>query len=79
MDFIFVCPKRNMTFESAEFKIIENRGVISDSSGNKMLDAKVELDESCPFCGEKHIYLANELSCPFEVPGSCNRTKKENL
>ena len=78
MEFIFVCPKRNMTFESADFKVTENQGVISDSSGNKTLDAKVELNEPCPFCGEKHVYLASELSCPFEVPGGSSGTKKEN-
>ena len=59
-----------MTFESADFNVIENRGVISDSFGNKILDAKVELYEPCPFCGEKHVYLASQLSCPFEIPRS---------
>ena len=67
-----------MTFESADFNIIENRGVISDSSGNKILDAKVELNESCPFCGEKHVYLASELSCPFEIPRSSSGNKSGN-
>ena len=78
MEFIFVCPKRNMTFESADFNVIENKGVVSDSSGNKTLDAKVELNEPCPFCGEKHVYLASELSCPFEIPRSSSGTKEGN-
>ena len=78
MKFIFICPKRNMTFESADFKVTENQGVISDSSGNKTLDAKVELNEPCPFCGEKHVYLASELPCPFEIPRSRSGTKKGN-
>ncbi len=77
MEFIFICPKRNMTFESADFNIIENQGVISDSSGNKILDAKVELNEPCPFCGENHVYPASELSCPFEIPRNNNGNKKE--
>lgn len=66
-----------MTFESADFKVTENQGVISDSSGNKTLDAKVKLNEPCPFCGEKHVYLASELPCPFEIPRSSG-TKKGN-
>ena len=70
MEFIFICPKRNLTFESADFNVIENRGVICDSSGNKTLDAKVALNGPCPFCGEKHVYRASELSCPFEYPGN---------
>jgi hypothetical protein len=78
MEFIFICPKRNMTFESADFKVTENQGIISDSSGNKTLDAKVELNEPCPFCGEKHVYLASELPCPFEIPRSSSGTKKGN-
>ena len=67
MKFSFMCPKRNMRFESADFRIIENHGVISDSIGNKTLDAKVELNKHCQFCGEKHVYHASELSCPFEI------------
>ena len=67
-----------MTFESGDFNVIENKGVISDSSGNKTLDAKVELNGPCPFCGEKHVYLAGELSCPFEVPRGSSGIKKGN-
>lgn len=78
MEFIFICTKRNMTFESADFNITENRGVISDSSGNKILDAKIELNESCPFCEEKHVYLASELSCPFEIQKSSSGNKSGN-
>ena len=78
MEFIFICPKRNMTFESADFKVTENQGVISDSSGNKTLDAKIELNELCPFCGEKHVYHASELPCPFEIPRSNNGFEKGN-
>ena len=65
MKYIFVCPNQNRVFESANVNIIENKGVITDNAGNKTLDAKVTLNDPCPFCGEKHIYHANELSCPF--------------
>ena len=65
MKFIFVCPSKNKVFESADFKILENRGVITDEAGDKTLDAKVALNEPCPFCGQKHVYHAGELSCPF--------------
>lgn len=77
MEFIFICPKRNMTFESADFKVTENQGVISDAAGNKTLDAKVELNAPCPLCGEKHVYLASELPCPFEIPRSSSGTERE--
>ena len=33
--------------------------------GNMDMDAKVALDEPCPFCGQKHVYHASELPCPF--------------
>ncbi len=65
VNFIFVCPLKNETFESSDFKILDNRGVATDKAGNKYLDAKVALDEPCPFCGQKHVYHASELSCPF--------------
>jgi len=67
VNFIFACPNKNEVFESADFKILDNRGVATDNTGNKTLDAKVVLDEPCPFCGQKHVYQANELSCPFTV------------
>jgi Zn finger protein HypA/HybF involved in hydrogenase expression len=63
--FIFVCPNKNEMFESSEFKILDNRGIITDEAGNKSLDAKVALDKPCPYCGQKHVYHASELSCPF--------------
>jgi hypothetical protein len=66
MKFSFMCPKRNVRFESADFRITENHGIISDSIGNKTLDAKVTLNKPCPLCGEKHVYHASELPCPFE-------------
>jgi Zn finger protein HypA/HybF involved in hydrogenase expression len=66
MKFIFVCPTQNEVFESADFKILENRGVTADKAGNKTLDAKVALENPCPVCGSKHVYHASGLSCPFE-------------
>jgi hypothetical protein len=65
MKFLFVCPNKNELFASSNFKVIDNRGIIVDKAGNKSLDARVALNESCPFCGEKHVYHASELSCPF--------------
>ena len=65
MKFIFVCPNKNKEFESSDFKILDNKGIIIDDAGNKTLDAKVALNEPCPFCGQKHVYHASELSCPF--------------
>lgn len=65
VNFIFVCPNTNKVFESSDFKIVDNRGIVMDEAGNKNLDAKVALNEPCPFCGQKHIYRASELSCPF--------------
>ena len=68
MKFIFVCATQNKAFESTDFRILENRGIITDEAGNKTLDAKVALNEPCPFCGKKHVYHASELSCPFGSP-----------
>ena len=65
MEFIFICPETNEVFESSDFTILDNKGVISDEAGNRSLDAKVALNEPCPFCGQKHVYHASELSCPF--------------
>ena len=65
MNFIFICPVHNKVFESPNFHIIENKGIVTDESGHRMLDAKVILEDPCPFCGQIHVYHANDLSCPF--------------
>ncbi|MGB8426025.1 MAG: hypothetical protein WCD88_09595 [Desulfobacterales bacterium] len=65
MKFLFVCPRDNQVFESADFRIVDNRGVITDNAGNKVLDAKVTLTAPCPLCGRRHVYQAAELPCPF--------------
>lgn len=69
MNLIFVCPRSQKTFESAAYRIVDNKGVVVDGHGNKTLDAKVALDDPCPFCGEKHVYAAGELACPFTASG----------
>jgi hypothetical protein len=66
MKFVFICPEKQKVFESAAFKISCNKGIALDEMGNRFLDAKVALYGPCPFCREKHIYHARELSCPFE-------------
>ncbi len=65
MKFSFVCPNQNHVFESSDFSILENRGVVTDEADNRSLDARVELNEPCPFCGQRHVYHASELTCPF--------------
>ena len=65
LQFVFVCPIQNRVFESEDFRILKNRGVLLDEAGNKVLDAKVRLNDPCPFCGRRHVYHARELLCPF--------------
>ena len=65
MKLIFICPDKNEMFEGTDFELIDNRGVITDNSGNRILDAKVVLKAPCPFCGRKHVFHVSELSCPF--------------
>lgn len=65
MEFIFICPQNNKVFECSNFTICDNKGVISDEAGNRSLDARVVLDDPCPFCGQKHEFHASELLCPF--------------
>ncbi|MDY6990452.1 MAG: hypothetical protein SWQ30_20615 [Thermodesulfobacteriota bacterium] len=65
MKFIFFCPETHQTFETDAFRIIEGEGVKTDDSGKKIWDAKVELTVACPFCGNRHVYPASEVACPF--------------
>ena len=65
MELVFVCPGTQNVFKSGDFEMTDNNGVITDEDGNRTLDAKVALNRPCPFCGRKHVYLVNELACPF--------------
>ena len=65
MNIVFTCREHNQVFESDRFRIEDNRGVVTDENGNRVLDAKVVLTEPCPFCGRRHVYRAAELACPF--------------
>jgi len=65
MNFIFVCPEKNEIFESGDFEMIENRGIVTDEAGNRSLDAKIALTSACPFCGKQHTFHVSELICPF--------------
>ena len=78
INFIFVCPETNKVFESSDFAIRDNRGVATDDAGNRTLDAKVALNVPCPFCGQKHVYPASELSCPFEFAGATGSSKENH-
>ena len=67
MDFIFNCPETGKIFETSAFTVLENRGVVIDADGSRRLDARVALDDPCPFCGQRHTYRADEMICPFEA------------
>ena len=65
MKFVFVCPENNKAFETDAFKVIEDKGVKIDDSGNKVWDAKIELTLACPYCSIRHVFDVSELPCPF--------------
>lgn len=65
MKFTFVCPGKHQAFETDDYRIVEDKGVKTDESGNKIWDAKVELTAACPFCGKRHTFPAVEVACPF--------------
>jgi hypothetical protein len=60
-----VCPEKGVAFGCANFRIVENNGIKTDADGNKTLDAKVAIEEPCPFCGKRHVYHVSDISCPF--------------
>jgi hypothetical protein len=76
--FVFVCPKKQKGFASASFEIISNKGITLDMKGYKFLDAKVALEKPFPFCGEKHVYHAREVSFPFGSDEKVQNPVKEH-
>lgn len=65
MELVFVCPETNAVFNSADYAIVDNKGIRTDERGNKFMDAAVVLTTPCPSCGGIHRYPVSELSCPF--------------
>jgi hypothetical protein len=46
MDFLFVCPLRQETSSSADFEIIDNRGVAVDADGTRYLSLNQRAEKS---------------------------------
>jgi len=83
MNFIFTCSETGKIFETPDFTITENRGVVIDADGWRRLEARVTLDGPCPYCGQRHTYLDDEMICPFEavlvpVERRCDVSEEEN-
>lgn len=62
---VFVCTENGAAFRSADFRLVENRGIKVSKDGSRILDAKVLLEDPCPFCGRRHVYHVSEIPCPF--------------
>ncbi|MGC9312853.1 MAG: hypothetical protein ACP5IA_09165 [Sediminispirochaetaceae bacterium] len=62
---VFVCTENGAAFHSADFRLVENRGIKVSKDGSRILDAKVLLEDPCPFCGRRHVYHVSEIPCPF--------------
>ena len=60
--FIFVCPNKNEVFESSDFKILDNRGIVTDEAGNKILDAKVAPIDSGPAVAKQVLDITRRFS-----------------
>lgn len=65
MQITFTCPKTQKTFETAVYRIVEDKGARITSWGEKVWEASVQLSNPCPHCGEQHTYDPGELPCPF--------------
>ena len=67
MKCIFSCTQNGRTFETDDFSVTDNRSMVTESDGQKILKATVLLNTPCPFCGERHEYRAEDLACPFDI------------
>ena len=61
----FNCPETGKPFETADYSISDNRGIVTKANGDKILDATVMINSPCPHCGNLHKYRADKLACPF--------------
>jgi len=61
----FNCPETGKSFETPDYSISENRGIVTNSDGEKILDATIVINLPCPYCGNLHKYSADKLACPF--------------
>jgi len=67
MILLFNCPETGESFETADYSISDNKGIITNSNGEKILDATVVINSPCPYCNTLHKYKADKLSCPFST------------
>ena len=51
MNFIFTCSETGKIFETPDFTITENRGVVIDADGWRRLEARVTLTAPAPIAG----------------------------
>ena len=60
LKFTLACPEHNQVFESADFRIVDNRGVVAGPDGSKVLEAKVALDRPSPWYGIPTTFIGRE-------------------
>ncbi|MFH0782309.1 MAG: hypothetical protein V2B20_10215 [Pseudomonadota bacterium] len=61
----FQCPQTGKIFSTDGYSLTDNRGVILNSQGEKILQAMVEVSQPCPHCQEFHRYRVEDLACPL--------------
>ncbi|MFH0784394.1 MAG: hypothetical protein V2B20_20895 [Pseudomonadota bacterium] len=66
MKLFFKCPNDGAIFETDNYSLVENRGVITSLQGHKTLQGTVAVHSSCPHCGELHRYAVEEVLCSLK-------------
>ena len=70
MKLTFTCPTSGRMFDTDAYRVVEDRGVVTDPAGGRTWNAAVALSRPCPHCGDHHRWSVSELACPFGGGGN---------
>lgn len=67
MQLHFNCPETGKSFATEQYSLVDNRGVVTDSHGGKVLEATVAVAIPCPHCRGMHRYPVRDIACPWTL------------
>ncbi len=63
MKLYFTCPKKNELFASEHYSLTDGFSVVEGEQ--RKLEGMVQLHESCPHCGELHLFPVDKVMCSY--------------
>ena len=65
VELCFFCPVKREVFRTDRWEASGCLTAVLDGEGNRHLQGSVTA--VCPLCGDRHVFLPDELPCPLEA------------